>query len=317
MKDHSFLNLQVRLWGLLMSAGVVACIATVFGFLGKYHWFLDLFSHFRVQYLLGLLIFAILFLIRRWKITALVFIICASLDLVDILPMYFGSPAEIPDGQQTMRAMLLNVNTEHGDPVRVRKAIEQESPDILVLEEISKRWIKELDWLTETHPHSRIQPREDNFGIGLYSKLPLLKSDIKHITGIDVPTIISSIDLGDQELTVIATHPLPPSGAEYSRWRNKHLEKLPDHINRSKPTLVLGDLNVVPWNYHFIRLLQRTGLIDSSKGRGVNPTWPSYIPFLWIPIDHCLHSPAIIVIELRIGNNVGSDHYPVIVDFAV
>ncbi|MBW1762831.1 MAG: hypothetical protein JRJ64_15305 [Deltaproteobacteria bacterium] len=72
-----------------------------------------------------------------------------------------------------------------------------------------------------------------------------------------------------------------------------------------------------PWNHHFRRLLKRTGLRDSSQGRGVQPTWPTHNPLLRIPIDHCLHSEGIHVVQKKIGPAVGSDHYPVIVDFTM
>jgi endonuclease/exonuclease/phosphatase (EEP) superfamily protein YafD len=42
----------MRLWGLITSAGIVAGAATLLGFLGSLAWFLDLCSHFRVQYFL-------------------------------------------------------------------------------------------------------------------------------------------------------------------------------------------------------------------------------------------------------------------------
>jgi endonuclease/exonuclease/phosphatase (EEP) superfamily protein YafD len=79
----------------------------------------------------------------------------------------------------------------------------------------------------------------------------------------------------------------------------------------------VGDLNVTPWNHRFRRLMQRSGLMDSSRGRGFQPTWPQDHPLLRIPIDHVLHSPDILVVNRRIGREVNSDHSPVIVDFMV
>ena len=51
MTPFLFFQLELRPWGLLTSAGFVASAATIFGFLGRFSWFLDLFSHFRVQYM--------------------------------------------------------------------------------------------------------------------------------------------------------------------------------------------------------------------------------------------------------------------------
>ena len=41
---YSFL--KIRFWELLAFAGVFPAIATVLGFIGRFSWFLDLFSHF-------------------------------------------------------------------------------------------------------------------------------------------------------------------------------------------------------------------------------------------------------------------------------
>jgi endonuclease/exonuclease/phosphatase (EEP) superfamily protein YafD len=313
----SFFCLSVKPWGLFTAAGVIACVATVVGFFGRTSWFLDLFSHFRVQYFLGLLLLGVLLLVGRRRRTATVFLILASVNLAMVLPLYFGKPYKPTEASPAMRAMLLNVNTRRGDANRVKSVISDADPDILVLEEISASWMSDLAWLTNSYPHSLAQPREDNFGIGLFSKLPLAEAKVVYIGEAEVPSIIATVIAANTNLLVIATHPLPPGGRDYSRWRNDQLEKLPDYVQSPLPTLLLGDLNVTPWNYHFRRLLTRTGLRDSAKGFGVQPTWPNYNPLLRIPIDHCLHSAGITVVDRRIGEGVSSDHYPVIVDFAI
>ena len=316
-KTPNFLSLAVRPWGMLAAAGSVVCSATILGCLGGFSWFLDLFSHFRVQYLFGLCLLALVLLLAHRHKTASVFIAFACINLGIVLPLYFGGNVVPHEGGRALRAMLLNVNTHFGDAERVKQVIQQVDPDFVVLEEISSRWVNDFQWLAISHPYSCIQPKEDNFGIGLYSKFPLAEANIVYVSDADVPSIISRIETRDGLLAVIATHPLPPGGARYSRWRNDHLIKLPDYIPVSIPVLLLGDLNVTPWSHHFRRLLKRTGLEDSSQGRGVQPTWPNYNPLLLIPIDHCLHSSDILVLSKEIGPDVGSDHYPVIVDFVI
>ena len=314
---RDFFRLSVRPWGLFTGAGVVACTATVFGFLGRFSWFFDLFSHFRVQYLLTLGIIGLLLIIPKHHKTVSVFLFFAVINLCTLIPLYSGGLTQPVDTGHVFRAMLLNVNTRIGDAELVKQVIQEFDPDIVVLEEISARWIHDLQWLSTSHPHSCVQPREDNFGIGLFSKFPLAESEIVYIGDAEVPTIIAKVDTRRATLGVIATHPLPPGGADYSRWRDNQLDSMPDYVPSSLPLLLLGDLNVTPWNHHFKKLLKRTGLKDSSQGRGIQPTWPSYNPLLLIPIDHCLHSSEIAVVNKEIGPNVGSDHYPVIVDFVI
>ena len=132
-----------------------------------------------------------------------------------------------------------------------------------------------------------------------------------------MPSILATLRNGQSNLRVVATHPLPPAGAAYSRWRNGQLRQHSDHVGSPHPLILLGDLNVTPWNRHFRRLLKRSGLADSSRGYGVQPTWPSRNPLLLIPVDHCLHSHDVFIVNREVGANVSSDHYPLIVDFAV
>jgi len=187
-----FLRLSVRPWGLLTAAGLVACAATVFGFFGRYSWFLDLFSNFRVQYVVGLGVLGTVFLVARRRKTGVTFFIFAAINIALIVPLYVGGSETTPGDAPVHRAMLINVNTARGDAQRIREVIEQTNPDILVLEEISARWVEELAWLYHTHAHSRLQPRQDNFGIGIFSRYPMPEREVVYIGDAEVPSICSS-----------------------------------------------------------------------------------------------------------------------------
>lgn len=311
-----FLKRPVHLWGLVAAFGVIVSLSTVLGFLGRFGWFLDLFSHFRVQYFVSLSIVTLLLLILKRRMVALGFGLFALINLCTVLPLYVGGSTAPVDTPQSHRVMLANVNTEHGDVTRVTEAIQQYDPDILVLEEVNTEWLSELQGVLGGYPHSKAEPREDNFGIAIYSKLPFARSDVQYIGNAGVPSIVAVVETPDGPCTVIATHPLPPGGAENSRLRNYQLARLPEVVRQAtSPVLLLGDLNVSPWCHHFRRLLKESGLRDSSKGRGVQPTWPTDNPLLLIPIDHCLHSRDIHIVRKEIGPKVRSDHYPVIIDF--
>ena len=63
-------------------------------------------------------------------------------------------------------------------------------------------------------------PRQDNFGIALYSKYPFVRSEIRQVGEADIPSVIAELELPEGRLTVIGTHALPPGGADNSRLRN-------------------------------------------------------------------------------------------------
>jgi len=98
-------------------------IATVFSFLGSLGWFLDLFSHFRVQYFLGLSVVALLLLIPRQRKASVCFSVFAVVNLCSILPLYWNRSEETSPTVTVYRAILINVNTQFGDVDRVTETI--------------------------------------------------------------------------------------------------------------------------------------------------------------------------------------------------
>ncbi len=298
--------------------GAGLCLATLLGFAGRFAWYLDLLAHFRVQYLIALSIYGLAFLAMHQRRQAVIFFAAAALNLAVIAPLYISDGTMPAPGSLKMRALLINVNTRRGDAKKVLQLIRDTGPDFIVLEEISSKWLCDLEPLLSSFPYWVAQPREDNFGIALYSRLPITSREISEVGFTGVPSIIATISSGSASLRLIATHPLPPIGASYARWRNQQLLAVADlAAAASWPVMILGDLNSTPWSYNFRQLLSRSGLKNSAGGFGIQPSWPANIPLLLIPIDHCLHSPDISILNRKTGSSTASDHLPLIVDLAI
>ena len=312
------LSVRMGYISILALCGTIAAVASLCGFLGSLHWFLDLFSHFRMQYCVGLGIVSLLLLIAKQWVLSGIFGCFALVNLTVILPFYFGKPAITLSSEKPVRLMLANVNNSFGNPEKVCAAILANNPDIIVLEEVDVHWLSRLKSSLTNYPYSEIEPREDNFGIGLYSRFPLTNAQIAYIGDAEVPSVISEILTPQGKCTVLATHPPPPGGSVLSRLRNGQLAELPVwSLRATSPVLLVGDLNVTPWSPHFKRLIKTSGLQDSLRGRGIQTSWPtSFLP-LRIPLDHCLHSDSIKIVQRTIGPDIGSDHFPLIVDFVI
>lgn len=298
----------------LFTIGIL--IVSLLGYFGKFNWFLDLFSHFRVQYLQLCLIPFIIALWRRRNKLAIALVLLVCLNYTFVLPLYFGKPG--PAKGKIIRAMLMNLNAENGNTEQVLEAIKMADPDILLLEEVTPKWAHELSVLDTTFRYRVAEPQEDCFGITLLSKYPLEHSEVVGIGTAGVPSIITEAHLPNGVVSIIGTHPLPPVGADYSNQRNEQLAALPGYVKKQKyPVLLIGDLNTTPWSFHFQHLLKASGLKNSMQGFGHQPSWPSGKPFLRIPLDHMLHDEEIMIHNRMIGPKVGSDHLPVIVDFSI
>lgn len=304
----------------LVGVGAVICLAcTATGFLGRVWWVFDLTSHFRVQYALALAFAtAFLFLAKQRRFATLCALGC-GLNAACILPLFLPPPAP-PSGPQTrpLRLLLCNVNTRFGDPAKVVRLATETDPDFILLQETSWDWDEQLQPLRQAYPHGARQPRDDNFGIEFLSRLPLGKAKILYTTETGVPSTYVVLEVEGERLIILGTHPLPPAGGDYAAARDAQLANLVQFTQVARTHLLLaGDLNLSPWSPHFSRFLRDSGLRDSARGFGWQPTWPTHNPLFWLPLDHCLHSPGVVVRDRRVGGRVGSDHYPLVVDLVL
>ncbi len=314
---HKFSRFPVTAWGLLAAATVIASSTTVVGFLGRLWWPFELASHFRAQYFLFLIGTAFLFLLGRKQRAAILASVFALINLSLIVPLYFGSSSTHAEGR-TVRALLVNVNTSNQAHGRLQKFIRSVEPDFMVLLEVNRVWLNELQRLVGVYPFSRARPRDDNFGIAFLSRIPFKSAEIRGIGKAGVPSVVVQFDVDGQSLTVIGTHPLPPVGRAYSAHRNQQLTELAHLVGSLRGgVMVLGDLNTTSWSPYFRDLIRKTGLRDSRNGFGLQPSWPAGLPHFWVPIDHCLVSSGVVVHNRKTGPDIGSDHYPVVIDFSI
>jgi endonuclease/exonuclease/phosphatase (EEP) superfamily protein YafD len=181
--------------------------------------------------------------------------------------------------------------------------------------EVSETWMRALQPLRASYAQVVSEPREDNFGIALFSRLPMMNSAVIELGQAEVPSIAATISVGGKNVFLLGTHPLPPGSAEYARLRNDQLQNIAAMIRKqSRPAIVIGDLNTTPWSPYFSDLLQAGGFINTSQGLGLYNSWPSWCAWAGIPIDHCLVTPSWSVFKKQLGPQVGSDHLPVIIE---
>jgi len=310
-------GVTVRGWGLLGAAGVVAATGSLAGFLGDHWWVFDLASHFRVQCVIGLGALALaLAWGRQWRAFAVVGV-ALVINLALVLPYYLARKDAVPSGEPTVRLLLTNVNTANEQFAKVRDYVRAAQPDLVVVEEMDERWRAALAGLEETYPHRLGQTREDNFGIMLFSKLPLLEPAVVNLGALDTPSIRAQFRLAGQTISLIATHPVPPRGKWGVFYRNQQLDAVAAALRAVPgPKILIGDLNMSPWSPRFRHLTKTAGLRDSALGWGVRPTWPTMSVLLRVPIDHCLVSPELAVVKHEAGPDLGSDHFPVLVTLA-
>lgn len=294
----------------------LACLVTLLGFLGRWGWFCDLASHFRLQYAWGLAACAAWLLFIGQGGHALLALLGAAVNLSAITPLYAKTAR--PPSRHVFRALSANLWYLNRSHERVRQFIREANADILMFEEANDAWLAALKDLQADYPYSKSVFLRKGFGLLFCTRMPVESIEVVHTGEAGLPSLMARVKLRGQELIVIGAHPASPGTPRRARQRNAQLRGLASLIASLKaPVMLLGDLNITSWAPGFQDLVRESGLRDSRIGFGLQPTWPAHVAWLRVPIDHCLVSREIVVHRRRVGPNIGSDHYPVIVDFSI
>ena len=132
--------------------GLSVC-ATLAGFAGPLWWALDLFAHFRPQYLVAAVLLAMLFALTRRPGWAAGAVALAVINAVPVASLYL-QPAEAAFSASTppLRLMSFNVFNHNHDYAATLQYVQRESPDVLVLIEVTPEWAAALQALTAQYP---------------------------------------------------------------------------------------------------------------------------------------------------------------------
>jgi endonuclease/exonuclease/phosphatase (EEP) superfamily protein YafD len=306
------------------TTGWGAATLALLGFAGTITRAADLASHFRVTYLLAMLPALATYLpaLRRRTLQSVFLTVALVIDFAAIALLYLPL-RKLPEAGPNDRAIrLLQFNTwpRNRQDNDVIALVEAERPDVASLQETSAS-LREL--IT-----SGLTGRYRILSAG--SELLLIRSDTPSIrvrdwTRHSLPdgeAIEARLAVAGREVVVLAFHAMAPIGLSRAATRDAQFEWVARWCRAgTRPVIVLGDLNATPWSQPFGRLLRAGGLIDSTQGFGVQPTWRTrYGPvsgFLaWpmrIPIDHCLHSPGLMATARDTGPACGSNHFPLLI----
>jgi endonuclease/exonuclease/phosphatase (EEP) superfamily protein YafD len=298
--------------------GILALLALLpswLGLFGGWYWALDICAHFRWQYLIaGVFIVAWALWRRRRGIAALALLtLLLNLLLIGRLGLHAGvSRAELaPDFN--LRVVSLNVLMSNPNTQVVLQYLLQSDADVIALIETDRKWLDALAPLQVKYPHHILHPRPDNFGIAVLSRVPLEKAEILNLGKSGLPSIEVRLDFQGRDLTIIATHPVPPYGRAYAGYRDAQLAALAAHVGQTAgAVLLIGDLNATPWSAG-MRIATSGNLGFRSLDAPWTPTWRVRSPVA-IPIDHALCTAPLVITRRRVGPDLGSDHRPILLE---
>lgn len=215
----------------------------------------------------------------------------------------------------TISLMVSNVLMYNKEVDPLKKIVDREDPDLLLLVETNQWWKEQMKDYEERYNHHLFCPLENTYGMLLYSKLELKDSEIAYLVEEDVPSMHGKVVLrSGQEVHLHCLHPRPPSPTENeeSTERDAELVLVGKKVRKhGGPAIVLGDLNDVAWS-HTSRLFQRiSGLLDPRIGRGFYNTFNARYPVFRWPLDHVFHSNHFKLVHLSRLPYCCSDHFPI------
>ena len=209
--------------------------------------------------------------------------------------------------------MVVQANMWHDNP-EWRVALTELSradADFLSLQEMNTAWIQRADsLLRHAWPFSHTLPHDTCcYGLGIYSRHRLQSREVYHWGKSPTLRAVAVTPIG--KVVVYSVHTRPPAFPNETALRDELLDSLAYNIKLELfPVIVIGDLNIVPWDVKYQRFLARAELTDSRHG--FHPTYPLDHGVPLIPIDHIattqLHS-----CDFGSFSIPGSDHRGVVV----
>ena len=296
---------------------VLVAVVSLAAFAGRWVWWLDVLANFRAQYVVVLAVLGVVLLATRWRKYGYGVLATAAVNLAVVAPLYLGSPGLVDPGLPSIRVLSFNLLSTNESYAEVIEYIEAVDADLVFLHEASRPW--EVAVESAALGYEIIRPRAENL---IFGTLILVRDEVEAISYGFAATQPRAVVLTYHPegwpvpVQVLSTHPLGPTSQERADLRDAQLEFAADWARSAEGAyLVVGDFNATPWSAPFRSLVSDTGLRNSQIGFGLQPSFPATSTALVrVPIDHLLHSDAIVVRDRRLGPDLGSDHFPLIVD---
>ncbi|OGX83897.1 endonuclease/exonuclease/phosphatase family protein [Hymenobacter glacialis] len=317
----------------VLVAGVLLSLLTAASlFYDSGLWFLQVLNFPRLEILIALAVcLAFVLALKKWdsvgnKLFIATVLVAAAVQAYILFPYAFFAPRAVPEADNSYRdqpadvsIMVANVLMTNRKTKEILEITKETSPDILVVLEPDSWWMEALSVLHGEYPYRVAYPASNTYGMGLYSKLPLLQHKIYFLNHDSVPCIVATVRLQDgRPFRLMALHPVAPvpSGhpTNVGSVDEKSLKLAGNMLaNDSLPTVLAGDFNDVGWSHNLTEFEKRSQMKDTRRGRGLYNTYnANWWVFRW-PLDYVYVSRQWKVTEVERLDDFGSDHFPFLV----
>lgn len=305
---------------IIMSIGIFLSVLTLGSQLGRFHWSLDVLSHYHLQYTVGLVLCMLTLLLWRNFRAVIGLLVALIANLALVAPFFLSPPAPTTQAAAEgppLRVMAMNISTSNAGYGQVVDLIRARQPDLVFMSEVREDLLVVLrEQLADSYPYLHAEPSRITLGVAFLSRQPFLAVETVMPGGERGRRYLRAVLAWQgQPVTIVGIHPLPPMSAEWAASRNSEIALMGKVANgATQPFILLGDLNASPWSQPMRQLLTTTDLRYAMQGYGVGLTWRLAGMLLGAPLDYILVSPAWHVVDYVEGGDIRSDHIPIQAD---
>ncbi len=337
---------KLLLWTIRVLTLLIA-VVSVLPMIPSGQWWVRLWDFPRLQLAWALVVPLLLLAVHVWQdrprtehaAWLAVLLATGGWQLSHILPFTSVWSTEVPtaefqpsEARTTLKLMSANVTYTNDRYAELLAMVRREDPDILLLIEVDRAWAEGLAPLDEHYAHRVGEVRGEGLGLVLWSRIPLLEQEVKHLVSERRPSVFATLDApGIGPVRYVGTHPVPPglrdrighndekSERRDSRVRDAELMLIARHVQRDADNrwIVTGDFNDVAWSDTTRLFADLSDLKDPRRGRRLLSTYHAERPLWRYPIDHLFVSDGFHLIDLDRVRVPGSDHFAVTATLAV
>jgi endonuclease/exonuclease/phosphatase (EEP) superfamily protein YafD len=298
---------------------VLVGFATLVGLLDRVFWVFEAADVFRLQYLVVLVAAGLLALMLRRPRLAGCAAVLAAVNFV-VLGIPLTPSVTAASGKPTsasLRLVVANVEVGNTDFAAVERLVARTHPDLFGVTELTPAMARHLGKALHGYHRRVVAARNDAYGIGVYSREPLVSTEVARYPDDGPPTVVARLRVAGKPITVVVTHVHTPfAGSIHVR----HLDALAAAARSGlgRRVVICGDFNTPPWSGPLREFAAEGHVRDLYGGRAwAGYSWPTWSFALRLPLDNCFVSDGVTVTGHHDGASVGSDHRPLVVDVAV
>jgi endonuclease/exonuclease/phosphatase (EEP) superfamily protein YafD len=219
---------------------------------------------------------------------------------------------------QGFSILLANVYMKNRNADALIDMAKKEQPTFILAMEVNDWWVTQLNVLKTAYPYTILYPRDNTYGMALYSKIELRDPGILFFNHDNVPSFYTTILLNDTaSIQLLTVHPVAPKSSKHPDNVNQPelaLIKAGHKVASSKyPVIVAGDFNDVGWSPNSKKFEEISGLRDVRHGRGLFNTFKAGSWIMRWPLDYVYADTSFAVYNIERLPAIGSDHFPLLV----